>query len=184
MSRFDRRLKGAGLRPGQSTCNLRNAQPQMLSSQTGSYGASQRMTYSPVIQQSQPTVQSLKANQEVSLMTEAELEQKTRQLEQYRLTAPSQELKLITGHEIRLNKLEWINAMCEKMCKEEEEQNKLEATATIVPSTTAPKELGVSPSTDEQGRPMATQEYVKTSLNFFKLREIEPLASNKNYFFT
>ena len=172
MSRFDRRLKGAGLRPGQSTCNLRNSQPQMLSSQ--------RMTYSPVVPQTQPMGQQVIGTQEVSLMTETELEQKTRQLEQYRLTAPTQELKLITGHEIRLNKLEWINAMCEKMCKEEEEQNKLEATATVVPSVTVPKELSVSPSTDEQGRPMASQEYVKTSLNFFKLREIEPLAKKVN----
>jgi hypothetical protein len=172
MSRFDRRLKGAGLRPGQSTCNLRNSQPQMLSSQ--------RMTYSPVVPQTQPMGQQVIGTQEVSLMTETELEQKTRQLEQYRLTAPTQELKLITGHEIRLNKLEWINAMCEKMCKEEEEQNKLEATSTIVPSATVPKELSVSPSTDDQGRPMASQEYVKTSLNFFKLREIEPLAKKVN----
>ena len=70
--------------------------------------------------------------------------------------------------------------MCEKMCKEEEEQNKIQATATIVPSATAPKELGVSPSTDEQGRPMATQEYVKTSLTFFKLKEIEPLITKVN----
>ena len=180
MSRFDRRLKGAGLRPGQSTCGLRNAQPQMLSSQTRNYGVSQGMTYSPVIQQSGPTGQSVQATQDVSLMTESQLQQKTRQLEQYRLTAPTQELKLITGHEIRLNKLEWINAMCEKMCKEEEEQNKIQATATIVPSATAPKELGVSPSTDEQGRPMATQEYVKTSLTFFKLKEIEPLITKVN----
>lgn len=183
MSRFDRRLKGAGLRPGQSTCSLRNAQPQMLSSQTGNYGVSQGMTYSPVIQQSGPTGQSVQATQEASLMTESELEQKTRRLEQYRLTAPTQELKLITGHEIRLNKLEWINAMCEKMCKEEEEQNRIQSTqsqptATIVSSV--PNELSVSPSTDEQGRPMASQEYVKTSLNFFKLREIDPLAKKVN----
>ena len=35
------------------------------------------------------------------------------------------------------------------MCKEEEEQNKLQSTqptATIVPSVTVPKELSVSPS--------------------------------------
>ena len=82
--------------------------------------------------------------------------------------------------EIRLNKLEWINAMCEKMCKEEEEQNKVQSTASIVESATVPKELSMSPSTDEQGRPMASQEYVKTSLNFFKLREIEPLIKKVN----
>lgn len=172
MSRFDRRLKGTGLRPGQSTCGLRNAQPQMLSSQ--------RMTYSPVVPQTQPMVQ---APQDVTIMTEAELEQKTRQLEQYRLTAPTQELKLITGHEIRLNKLEWINAMCEKMCKEEEEQNKLQSTqptATIVSSVAAPKELNVLQSAEEKNLPMASQEYVKTSLNFFKLREIDPLEKKVN----
>jgi len=181
MSRFDRRLKGTGLRPGQSTCNLRNRQPQMLSSQTGNYGVSQGMTYSPVVPQASD--QPSQITQDVELMTEVELQQKTRQLEQYRLTAPTQELKLITGHEIRLNKLEWINAMCEKMCKEEEEQNRLQSTqsqpnATIVSSV--PNELSVSPSTDEQGRPMASQEYVKTSLNFFKLREIDPLAKKVN----
>lgn len=179
MSRFDRRLKGGGLRPGQSTCGLRSSQPQMLSSQTGNYGASQRMAYSPVVPQGQQVGQST-INQEVTLMTEAELEQKTRQLEQYRLTAPSQELKLITGHEIRLNKLEWINSMCEKMCKEEEEQNKMQSSALPLPSAPMSQELSVSPSTDEKGRPMATQEYVKTSLNFFKLREIEPLVKKVN----
>ena len=163
MSRFDRRLKGAGLRPGQSTCGLRSSQPQMLSSQSGNYGASQRMSYSPVVPQTQAMGQSSQITQDVIVMTEWELEQKTRQLEQYRLTAPTQELKLITGHEIRINKLEWINAKCEKMCKEEEEQNKLQPTATIVPSAPMPQELSVSPSKDEQGRPMATQEYVKTS---------------------
>ena len=181
MSRFDRRLKGTGLRPGQSTCGLRSSQPQMLSSQTGTYGAgaTQRMTYSPVVPQAQTIGQSSQITQDVSVMTEGELEQKTRQLEQYRLTAPTQELKLITGHEIRINKLEWINAMCEKMCKEEEEQNKLQP-ASIVPSAPMPQELSVSPSKDEQGRPMATQEYVKTSLHFFKIKELEPLSKKVN----
>jgi len=180
MSRFDRRLKGTGLRPGQSTCGLRSSQPQMLSSQTGNYGGSQRMAYSPVIPQAQQAGQSGQITQDVSIMTEGELEQKTRQLEQYRLTAPTQELKLITGHEIRINKLEWINAMCEKMCKEEEEQNKLQPIANVVPSAPMPQELSVSPSKDEQGRPMATQEYVKTSLHFFKLKEVDPLVKKVN----
>ena len=180
MSRFDRRLKGTGLRPGQSTCGLRSSQPQMLSSQTGNYRASQRMQYSPVVPQAQPVGQSGQITQDVSLMTEGELEQKTRQLEQYRLTAPTQALKLITGHEIRLNKLEWINSMCEKMCKQEEEQNKMQSSPLPLPSAPMSQELSVSPSTDEKGRPMATQEYVKTSLNFFKLREIEPLAQKVN----
>jgi len=180
MSRFDRRLKGGGVRPGQSTCGLRSSQPQMLSSQSGNYGASQRMSYSPVVPQTQPMGQSSQITQDVMVMTEGELEQKTRQLEQYRLTAPTQELKLITGHEIRINKLEWINAMCEKMCKEEEEQNKLQPGASIVPSAPMSQELSVSSSKDEQGKPMATRDYVKTSLNFFKLKEIEPLAKKVN----
>jgi hypothetical protein len=180
MSRFDRRLKGVGLRPGQSTCGLRSSQPQMLSSQTGNYGASQRMAYSPVVPQGQPMGQQGQITQDVTIMTEGELEQKTRQLEQYRLTAPTQELKLITGHEIRLNKLEWINLMCEKMCKEEEEQNKLQPSASIVPSAPIPQELSVSSSKTEEGKPMATQEYVKTSLHFFKLKEIDPLLKKVN----
>lgn len=179
MSRFERRLKGGGVRPGQSTCGLRSSQPQILSSQSGNYGASQRMSYSPVVPQTQSMGQSSQITQDVMVMTEGELEQKTRQLEQYRLTAPTQELKLITGHEIRINKLEWINAMCEKMCKEEE-QNKLQPGASIVPSAPMSQELSVSSSKDEQGKPMATQEYVKTSLNFFKLKEIEPLAKKVN----
>ena len=180
MSRFDRRLKGAGLRPGQSTCGLRSSQPQMLSSQSGNYGASQRMSYSPVVPQTQAMGQSSQITQDVMVMTEGELEQKTRQLEQYRLTAPTQELKLITGHEIRINRLEWINAMCEKMCKEEEEQNKLQPGASIVPSAPMSQELSVSSSKDEEDKPMATRDYVKTSLNFFKLKEIEPLAKKVN----
>lgn len=180
MSRFDRRLKGVGLRPGQSTCGLRSSQPQMLSSQSGNYGASQRMSYSPVVPQTQAMGQSSQITQDVMLMTEGELEQKTRQLEQYRLTAPTQELKLITGHEIRINKLEWINAMCEKMCKQEEEQNKLQEGSSIVPSAPMSQELSVSSSKDEQGKPMATRDYVITSLNFFKLKEIEPLAKKVN----
>ena len=46
------------------------------------------MTYSPVVQQSGQWVNQVLGTQDVSLMTETELEQKTRQLEQYRLTAP------------------------------------------------------------------------------------------------
>ena len=180
MSRFDRRLKGSGLRPGQSTCNLRSSQPQMLSSRTGNYAASQGMKYSQVVPQARPVDQSGQITPDVAIMTEEELEQKTRQLEQYRLTAPTQALKLITGHEIRINKLEWINAMCEKMCKEEEEQNKLQPIAGVVPSAPMPQELSASPLKNEKGKQMATQEYVKTSLHFFKLKELEPLAKKVN----
>ncbi len=176
MSRFDRRLKGTGLRPGQSTCGLRSSQPQMLSSQTGNYGASQRMVYSPVVPQAQPIGQSGQITQDVSVMTEGELEQKTRQLEQYRLTAPTQALKLITGHEIRLNKLEWINTMCEKMCKEEEEQNKLQP-ASIVPSAPMPQELSGLPLKNDPGKELATKDHVKTIISFFKINELEPLAA-------
>jgi len=182
MSRFDRRLKGIGLRPGQSTCGLRSSQPQMLSSRTGNYGASQRMAYSPVVPQTGQVGQSGQITQDVMMMTEEELQQKTRQLEQYTLTAPTQELKLITGHEIRLNKLEWINAMCEKMCKEEEEQNKIQLSSLPAPSASPPKELSMSMSLskNEEGKPMATQEYVKTSLHFFKLKELDPLVKKVN----
>lgn len=181
MSRFDRRLKGIGLRPGQSTCNLSNSQPPMLSNRTRNYAPVNNFSNSAVVPNA-PMVQNntVVPQPQNNLMTEDELALKTRQLEQYSLTAPTQALKLITGHEIRLNKLEWINGMCEKMCKEEEEQNKLQPGASIVPSAPMSQELSVSSSKDEQGKPMATREYVKTSLNFFKLKEIEPLAKKVN----
>jgi len=46
-----------------------------------------------------------------------------RRLEQYALTAPSQELRTMTMHEIRLNKLEWINSQAELMMESEEKEN-------------------------------------------------------------
>jgi hypothetical protein len=134
MSRFDRRLKGVGLRPGQSTCNVVQPTQPMLSmgSNYNSYvSQSPGIVINNNISNEQPDQSG------VSIMTEEQLALKTRQLEQYILTAPTQEIKLITGHEIRLNKLEWINAMCEKMCKEEENCQAQASALTPIISTSA-----------------------------------------------
>lgn len=131
MSRFDRRLKGGGLRPGQSTCKIRNAPAKVMSS---GFSNSQRIggsnyaaAYNQVIQPSAPQVnfQPQQQSQQqpdsnIRMMNQEELLKKNRQLEQYALTAPSQEIRTMTMHEIRLNKLEWINAQAELMMDSED----------------------------------------------------------------
>tara|TARA_B100000424_G_C22931918_1_gene495744 strand:- start:850 stop:1743 length:894 start_codon:yes stop_codon:yes gene_type:complete len=133
MSRFDRRLKGGGLRPGQSTCKIRNAPAKVMSS---GFSNSQRIggsnyatAYNQVIQPStsQANFQSQQQSQQqqqpvnnIRMMNQEELSKKNRQLEQYALTAPSQEIRTMTMHEIRLNKLEWINAQAELMMDSED----------------------------------------------------------------
>jgi len=66
--------------------------------------------------------------------------------------------------------------MCEKMCKEEEEQNRIQTTMPL-PSASLPNELSGLPLKDEQGREFATKDHVKTVVSFFKLNEVEPLAA-------
>lgn len=140
MSRFDRRLKGGGLRPGQSTCKIRNApSAKVMSSGFGNSrgmgGSNYATAYSPQIpgvnqgqmaqqqqQQQQPEQQQPDVNNLRSL-SQDQLGRKNRQLEQYALTAPSQELRTMTMHEIRLNNLEWINAQAEVMMEAENEMN-------------------------------------------------------------
>jgi hypothetical protein len=134
MSRFDRRLKGGGLRPGQSTCKIRNApSAKVMSSGFGNSrgmgGSNYATAYSPQIPgvnqgqmaqqqpEQQPDVNNLRG------LSQDELGRKNRQLEQYALTAPSQELRTMTMHEIRLNNLEWINAQAEVMMEAEDELN-------------------------------------------------------------
>lgn len=138
MSRFDRRLKGGGLRPGQSTCNIRNSSNTKVMSSgfsnRGRMGGSNYATaYNPVIpqmsqqtmpqvtQQTQQTQQTIQQN-DMKGLSQEQLSKKNRQLEQYALTAPSQELRTMTMHEIRLNKLEWINNQAEMMMEETEDE--------------------------------------------------------------
>ena len=141
MSRFDRRLKGGGLRPGQSTCKIRNAPAKVMNSgfaNTKVGGSSYATAYNPIVpgvnqamsQQNyqvqpsapmQPQEQQNQIQKKVYISQE-ELGLKNRRLEQYALTAPSQEMKTLTMHEIRLNKLEWINDQAEKMMDEDETQ--------------------------------------------------------------
>ncbi len=170
MSRFDRRLKGVGLRPGQSTCNVVPSAPPMLSmgSNYASYTPQQNAL------QSKGIIINNTSNEpdpsEVSIMTEDQLALKTRQLEQYSLTAPTQEIKLITGHEIRLNKLEWINAMCEKMCNEEECQ-----TSALTPSALTPSAL--TPTSDSATSNYITLNKLETRLSRYTLQVVTPIET-------
>lgn len=136
MSRFDRRLKGGGLRPGQSTCKIRNAPAKVMSSGFANtkVGSSYATAYNPVVPgvnlgmaqqnfqvlQSAPPQQQEQISQNKVYISQEDLGAKNRKLEQYALTAPSQETRTLTMHEIRLNKLEWINDQAEKMMDEEE----------------------------------------------------------------
>ena len=136
MSRFDRRLKGGGLRPGQSTCKIRNAPAKVMSSgfTNTKVGSNYATAYNPVVpgvnlgmaqqnfqvQPSAPSQQQEEISQNKVYISQEDLGAKNRKLEQYALTAPSQEMRTLTMHEIRLNKLEWINDQAEKMMDEEE----------------------------------------------------------------
>ena len=138
MSRFDRRLKGGGLRPGQSTCKIRNAPAKVMSSgfaNTKVGGSSYATAYNPIVPgvnlgmaqqnfQVQPSAPPQQQQEQISqnkvYISQEELGAKNRKLEQYALTAPSQEMRTLTMHEIRLNKLEWINDQAEKMMDEDE----------------------------------------------------------------
>ena len=132
MSRFDRRLKGGGLRPGQSTCKIRNTSNTKVMS--SGFNNSQRMggsnyatAYNPIIQPNAPQMQQQQQQQvpenNMKRLSHEDLLRQNRKLEQYALTAPSQELRTMTMHEIRLNKLEWINSQAELMMESEEKES-------------------------------------------------------------
>lgn len=106
MSRFDRRLKGTGLKPGESTCNIRKREQSMLSKlqkvQTQKNMVhTQSLTGQPILNDGK---QFKSANSKLS--PENELAVKNAQLENYANTAATHELRLLTRHEIRLNNLE------------------------------------------------------------------------------
>ena len=106
MSRFDRRLKGTGLKPGESTCNIKKREQSMLSKlqkvQTQKNMVhTQSLTGQPILNDGK---QFKSANSKLS--PENELAVKNAQLENYANTAATHELRLLTRHEIRLNNLE------------------------------------------------------------------------------
>ena len=119
MSRFDRRLKGAGLKPGESTCNINsqrnnyagmswNRQPNSLGVQNRnvqlnniqSNNVPQNMVSSNS-NSSSSFVPSLSSNEDAM-----NLEAKNLKLAEVEKNAPTTEMRLITRHEIRLNNLE------------------------------------------------------------------------------
>jgi polyhydroxyalkanoate synthesis regulator phasin len=92
MSRFDRRLKGVGLRPGDSTCKINSRSSNRILNNANS-----------------SNVNSSNVNSSnVNTFSEEEnaLIQKNIQLEEVARTASTTEMRLITRHEIRLNNLE------------------------------------------------------------------------------
>jgi len=106
MSRFDRRLKGTGLRPGESTCSIRKNEQSMLSKlkkvQTQqNLQHTQSLTGQPILNESKQFKSS-----NSKLTPENELAIKNAQLESYANTAATHELRLLTRHEIRINNLE------------------------------------------------------------------------------
>ncbi len=143
MSRFDRRLKGTGLRPGQSTCKIGkentggspNVGQYATMSWTGNVvSGNPAPTYNPNFNVSQNHVQQNNIIQPASAPPMAtnydsnmptvrvldserlgmaermrdldELAVKNARLEEVEKTAPNQQMRLITRHEIRLNTLE------------------------------------------------------------------------------
>ncbi len=106
MSRFDRRLKGGGLKPGESTCNIRQKEQSMLSKINSRKTAmnmikTQVLTGQPILNKGE-TFKSTNSK----LSPENELAIKNAQLEEYSRSAATHELRLLTKHEIRLNNLE------------------------------------------------------------------------------
>lgn len=159
MSRFDRRLKGTGLRPGQSTCKIgrekTGSSPNIGQYATMSWTGNMvtghpAPTYNPNINlaprsnvisnsviQSQPVAsaphqQNITQNYNnsvptVRIMNKERLDIQTRmrdldelavknaRLEEAEKTAPNQQMRLLTRHEIRLNTLEAMTLRMEHL---------------------------------------------------------------------
>ncbi len=159
MSRFDRRLKGTGLRPGQSTCKIgrekTGSSPNIGQYATMSWTGNMvtghpAPTYNPNINsaprsnvisnsviQSQPVAsapsqQNITQNYNnsvptVRIMNKERLDMETRmrdldelavknaRLEEAEKTAPNQQVRLLTRHEIRLNTLEAMTLRMEHL---------------------------------------------------------------------
>lgn len=92
MSRFDRRLKGAGLKPGDSTCKINSRSSNRVLNNVNASNVN--------------TSNANKYNVNTFSEQENALIQKNMQLEEVARTASTTEMRLITRHEIRLNNLE------------------------------------------------------------------------------
>tara|TARA_Y100001970_G_C13918106_1_gene692014 strand:- start:73 stop:816 length:744 start_codon:yes stop_codon:yes gene_type:complete len=117
MSRFDRRLKGAGLKPGESTCNINSQRNNYAgmnwNRQPNSLGVQNRNVQLNNIQSNivpQNNVPSNSGSSFVPTLTSnadaLNLEEKNLKLAEVEKNAPTTEMRLITRHEIRLNNLE------------------------------------------------------------------------------
>jgi hypothetical protein len=119
MSRFDRRLKGAGLKPGESTCNIKQqsnyagmnwGRQNNLGNQNLQQPQQQNMSYNPNLQQMQQNNVDFSTQNNVDNFSPnpnvLSIEEKNARLEEVEKTAPSAEMRLLTRHEIRLNNLE------------------------------------------------------------------------------
>ena len=117
MSRFDRRLKGAGLKPGESTCNINsnsnyagmnwnrqnlgNQNLQNMNQSVNQPVNMQNVNYNPNVNTNfVSSSTNLTSNQTV-----LSIEEKNARLQEVEKTAPSAEMRLLTRHEIRLNNL-------------------------------------------------------------------------------
>lgn len=116
MSRFDRRLKGAGLKPGESTCNINsnsNYAGMSWNRQSNLGGQNIQNTNQVVNQQvnQQVNMQNTSYNPNINMNSKSNdgtlsLEEKNAKLMEVEQTAPTAEMRLLTRHEIRLNNLE------------------------------------------------------------------------------
>ena len=117
MSRFDRRLKGAGLKPGESTCNINSQRNNYAGMnwqrQTNNLGVQNRNVQLNNIQSNIVPQNNVSLNTGTtfvpSLTSNADalnLEEKNLKLAEVEKNAPTAEMRLITRHEIRLNNLE------------------------------------------------------------------------------
>ena len=112
MSRFDRRLKGAGLKPGESTCNINSNSNYagMSWNRQSNLGGQNIQNTSQVVNQ-QVNMQNTSYNPNINMNSKSNdgtlsLEEKNAKLMEVEQTAPTAEMRLLTRHEIRLNNLE------------------------------------------------------------------------------
>ena len=112
MSRFDRRLKGAGLKPGESTCNINSNSNYagMSWNRQSNLGGQNIQNTSQVVNQ-QVNMQNTSYNPNINMNNKSNdgtlsLEEKNAKLMEVEQTAPTAEMRLLTRHEIRLNNLE------------------------------------------------------------------------------
>ena len=112
MSRFDRRLKGAGLKPSESTCNINSNSNYagMSWNRQSNLGGQNIQNTSQVVNQ-QVNMQNTSYNPNINMNNKSNdgtlsLEEKNAKLMEVEQTAPTAEMRLLTRHEIRLNNLE------------------------------------------------------------------------------